>query len=80
MKIGSDKSNRQQYQAKTIYQHMYEWKTQEEVDQFKYIGSTQTKDTTSVKEVKIRLAQAHSVITKLAVLWKNKAISFSAKD
>ena len=39
--------------------------TLEEVDQFKYIGSTQTKDGTSVEEVKIRLAQAHSAITGL---------------
>ena len=30
----------------------------EDVDQFKYLGSTQTKDGTSTKEVKIRLAQA----------------------
>ena len=36
--------------------------TLEEVDQFKYLGSTQTKDGSSVKEVKIRLAQAHSVL------------------
>ena len=30
-----------------------------EVNQFKYLGSTQTKDGTSVNEVKFRLAQAH---------------------
>ena len=36
---------------------------------------------TSVKEVglKIRLAQAHSAITRLSILWQNKAISFSTK-
>ena len=33
---------------------MDEWKTLEEVDQFKYLGSTQTKHGTSIKEVKIR--------------------------
>ena len=49
----------------------------EEVDQFKYLGSTQTKDGASIKEVKIRLAQVHSALTRLAMLWKNKAISFS---
>ena len=43
----------------------------EEMEQFKYLGSSQTKDGTSVTEVKIRLA--------LAILWKNKAISFSTK-
>ena len=37
--------------------------TLEEVDQFSYLGSTQTKDGTSVKEVKIKLAQAHSAMT-----------------
>ena len=35
------------------------------VDQFKYLGSAQTKDGTSVKEVKIRRAQAHSAMTRL---------------
>ena len=50
-----------------------------EVDQFKYLGSTQTKDGISVKEVKIRLAQAHSAMTRLAILWKNKTISFPTK-
>jgi len=53
--------------------------TLEEVDQFKYLGSTQTKDGTSVKEVKIRLAQAHAAMTRLSVLWRNKAISFPTK-
>ena len=51
-------------------------KTLEEVDQFKYLGSTQTKDGKSIKEVKIRLELAHSAITRLAILWKNNAISF----
>ena len=37
--------------------------TLEEVDQFNYLGSTQTKDGASVKAVKIRLAQAHSAMT-----------------
>ena len=39
-------------------------------DQFKYLGSTQTKDGTSIKEVKIILVQAHSAMTRLAILWK----------
>ena len=43
--------------------------TLEEVDQFKYLGSAQTKDGTSVKEVKTRLAQTHSAMTRLAILW-----------
>ena len=46
------------------------------------MGSTQTKDGTSPKEVKIRLAQAHPAMTRLAVLWKtmeNKTISLPIK-
>ena len=50
-----------------------------EVNQFKYLGSTQTSDGISSVELKIRLAQAHSAMTSLAVLWKNKAISFPTK-
>ena len=42
--------------------------TLEEVDQSKYLGSAQTKDRTSVKDVKIRLAQAHSAMKRLAIL------------
>ena len=45
-------------------------KTLEEVDQLKYLGlgTTQTKDETSIKEVKIKLAPAHSAMTRLAIL------------
>ena len=37
-------------------------KTMEEMDQFKYLGFTQTKDGASIKEVKINLPQEHSAI------------------
>ena len=53
--------------------------TVEEVDPFKYEGSTQTKDGISVKEVKIRLAQAHSGTARLAKLWKTKASVFAQR-
>ena len=46
--------------------------TLEEVDQFKYL-STHTKDGTSVTEIKIGLAQAHSALT---MLWKTKPSVF----
>ena len=49
----------------------------EEVDQLKYLGSTQTKDGNSVKEVKIRLAQARSAMTWLAILLKKQSHKFS---
>ena len=41
--------------------------TLEEVDQFKYLGSTPAKYGTSIKEVKIRQAQTHSAMTRLAI-------------
>ena len=47
--------------------------TLEDVDQFRYPGSTQTKDVTSVKTVKLRPVQAHSAITRLAKLWNQEA-------
>ena len=34
---------------------------------------------TAGTSIKIRLAQAHSAMTRLAILWKNKAISFPTK-
>ena len=56
-------------------------KTLEEMDQFKYLGSTQTKDRTSIKEVKIRLARAHSAMTRLEILSMEKQIrQFSYND
>ena len=55
-------------------------KTLEEVDQFKYTWSTQTKDGMSIKKAKIRLAQAHSAMTRLAILWKHNAICFHTKN
>ena len=51
----------------------------EEVDQFKYLGSTQIKDGTSIKIVKIRLAHAYSAMTKLSNATEYKAISFPTK-
>ena len=44
-------------------------KTLKEVDQFKCLGSHKP---TSVKEMKIRLAQAHSVMTRPAILLKTE--------
>ena len=67
------------HSTKTICQHMNEWKTPEEEDQFIYLGCTQTKDGISIKEGKIRLAQTHSAMRRLAILWKTKAISFPTK-
>jgi len=48
----------------------------EEVDQFKYLGSTPTTHGTSVTEVEITLAQAHAAVTRLTLLCRNKIMSF----
>ena len=77
--LREEHNSRQQHQAKTTYRNMDERRTLEEVDQFKYVGSTQIKGETSIKEVKIRLTQAHSVMTSLAILWKNNATGFHKK-
>ena len=69
MEISADKS-------KILVNSINPGKSTRKLDQFKYLADTQTKDGTSIKEVKIRLAQAHSVRTRLAKLWKNKATSF----
>jgi len=51
----------------------------EEVDSFKYLGSTLTKDGSSIKEVKTRLSLATFSMTKLSVIWKSNPISFPVK-
>ena len=48
------------------------------MNQFIYLGYKQIEDGTSVKEVEIRLAQAHSAMTRLAIPSKN-VISFPTK-
>ena len=51
----------------------------EEVDSFKYIGSTLSKDGTSTKEIKIRIAVAMSVMIRLHINWKSRDINFPTK-
>ena len=54
----------------------------EEVDQFKYFGSTQIKNGRSLKEAKIKLEQVHSAMTSLAVLsvlWNKKLANSSSQ-
>ena len=53
--------------------------TLEEVDAFKYLGSTMTKDGRSDKEISIRLAQATSAMSKLNKVWRSSSISFPVK-
>ena len=40
------------------------------MDQLKYLGSAKTKDGIAVNEVKIRLTQAHSVTTRLQLIFR----------
>ena len=49
------------------------------VNQFKYLGSTQTNHRASLKEVNIRLAQTYNDKAS-STMEKHKAISFSHKD
>ena len=51
----------------------------EEVDAFKYLGTTLTKDGKSATEIKIRLGIATSVMARLNKIWKSKTISFPTK-
>ena len=51
----------------------------EEVDAFKYLGATLTKDGRSTTEIKIRMATATSAMAKLSKIWKSKEISFPTK-
>ena len=41
----------------------------EEVDQFKYLSATITKDGSSDSEIKIRLAQATLAMVRLTTIW-----------
>ena len=51
----------------------------EEVDQFKYIGDTITKDGSSDSDIKIKLAQATSAMVRLTTIWNSKYIIFKLK-
>ena len=51
----------------------------EEMDAFKYLGATLTKDGQSTIEIKTRLAIATSTIAKLDKIWSSKDISFPTK-
>ena len=51
----------------------------EEVDSFKYLGATLTKDGSSVKEVKARLSLATAAMTRLSTIWKSSSIGFLVK-
>ena len=51
----------------------------EEVENFKYLGSTLSKDGSSTKEIKIRLGLATSAMTRLNNIWKSNSISLPTK-
>ena len=51
----------------------------EEVDQFKYLGATITKDCSSDSEIKIRLVQATSAMVRLTTIWNSKYIRCKLK-
>ena len=51
----------------------------EEVDAFKYLGSTLTKDGRSTKEIKTRIGLATSAMARLNKVWRSRDISFTTK-
>ena len=51
----------------------------EEVDQFKYIGATFTKDGSNDSEIKLRLSQATSAMVMLTTILNSKDIRFKLK-
>ena len=50
--------------------YLYGYKL-EEVEKFKYLGATLTKNGTCDQEVRIRLAQATSTMVRLTTIWKS---------
>ena len=51
----------------------------EQVAEFVYLGSTQTEDGTSLKEVKVRIAKATSTLARLKRIWRDRNISMQVK-
>ena len=51
----------------------------EEVEAFKYLGATITKDGRSTTEIKIRMATATAAMAKLSTIWRSRTISFPTK-
>ena len=51
----------------------------ENVDKFKYLGATLTKDGSSIQEIRIRIASATSAMTRLSKIWQSSNISFKTK-
>ena len=51
----------------------------EEVDAFKYLGATLSKDGRSTTEINTRIAIATAAISKLTKIWRNNDISFLTK-
>ena len=51
----------------------------EEVESFKYLGATLSKDGTSNSEVRIRIGSAMSAMSRLDRIWKSNNVSFTTK-
>ncbi|XP_072020354.1 uncharacterized protein [Amphiura filiformis] len=51
----------------------------EDVESFKYLGSTISSDVTSSTEVRTRIAVATASLTKLQTIWKDENISIQNK-
>ena len=51
----------------------------EQVTMFKYLGAIIIEDTTSRKEVEIRICQATGILARLSSIWKANTISIDKK-
>ena len=51
----------------------------EQVDEFKYLGSTITDDQRSIKEVRSRIAAASAAVARLVTIWRDRNISTGSK-
>jgi hypothetical protein len=49
------------------------------VAEFVYLGSTQTEDGTSLKEVKTRIAKSAAALARLKRIWQDRNISMPSK-
>ena len=80
MEVSSEKSKVMKNSASTTpVQVFMNGQQLEEVNAFKYLGATLTRDSRSTAEIKTRIAIATSTMAKLDKVWRSKDISFPTK-
>ena len=80
MEVSSEKSKVMKNSSSTTpVQVFMNGQQLEEVNAFKYLGATLTRDSRSTAEIKTRIAIATSTMAKLDKVWRSKDISFPTK-